>query len=284
MWAIGIGEVCKGIIRSSAFFVALGFMTGCSSIADTAEQLQSLMITEDTDYVVMHERADASQFAHAGDTLADMEVAWSESLSSIEDTTHELSDAIHDASTDDRAKAASEIVILMLQMDAPFTRKINTILWVPSWRYVQVANTVKSTQNNIAKIYTHYSALVAYYPDIPISTRGDEEVAITVKMDTALRDTYPDCVLAYENQDRILDHTCRNAAIANCTHQMDMQCVNTTIRLSVENRSLGQAPCYDTVTSAAGTTVDVAPWLALQNFEACRSPTPVLESPHLLSQ
>lgn len=260
--------VCLGVLCSLA---------GCPpGPDDAARELLDGMAGEESQYAAMLDRADATRFAHPGDQLADLALDWVRRLSSVSVTAQELSDALGSSGSEERSRARPDVVAVVAYMDALLSRDIAATLRIPAWRSTQIADAVHSVPAEMRSIRSYASTWNTYYPDVVGQGARPGAIMLGVVVDTALRDTFDECVEAYGNQDRGGDHTCRDAAAASCGHQMDMQCIQATIRLSVQGRPAGQAACYDTVSTAAGVSTVAAPWLAPSNFQACDSQAPVL--------
>jgi hypothetical protein len=106
--------------------------------------------------------------------------------------------------------------------------------------------------------------------------KASSDLAILLKADDSLFDTYDDCVLQFQRRTVALggkDKTCESLGQERCTHQMNLECV-TSIMLQNLGRCTVRTRTKDTQGGYEYNDT-VAAWV--EKVNECRSQTPIFK-------
>jgi hypothetical protein len=209
----------KNFLKPLLFVIPVVILSSCpAKIGDLVDSTRKSLGNEATAY-----QRFSDEHGLRGEMPATQLVKWSAALSQVAESLDDVIDYFI-ANPEDRSKASSKLDALQAKVDIILDRQVALSIQVPSWQIEKANETIDDIYNHLQDIKSHYEDLF----ELQVKTLS---YSLGARVDLDIMDARPECIEKFHAA-TIGDSerpTCLHAAHADCTHMMDLACVDTLI-------------------------------------------------------
>lgn len=263
------------MFRLASLLVIFTFVLGCPGVNDMTQTLTTNVASEDANFRAVSEAVKVRGDV-VGSTLAD----WRDSLAGLSVTLKNMQSKLSEK-PEEFENNKPKLLELKDKLNTLFTRSIDLELRVPSWQEESARRNVKVINDTLTELKDNYKRV--YAEEAPRFAAFKLEV----KLDDDILDTRQDCINKFKlalGDGTVKDLSrCVEAAEQNCTHQIDLSCLDTKIEAQTDSWRQLKGTLNGICTQVSEDPFEkgknratTASWMG-DKIRACQSKTPVFK-------